>query len=305
MSGSFDVLLFGEALVDELPGGRVPGGAPFNVACHLRELGASPLLVTRIGRDEDGGRLVAAMRRRGLDVRGVQRDGRRPTARVVVRPGADGPRFLIPDDQAFDAIDAATARAAVGSGAPRVVYFGTLAQRREVSRETLAGLLDKVSGRRFLDLNLRAPWFDREVVDASLRKAAVAKMNEGEAAEVARLLGLPEHGVPFRQAIAARYGLGGIVVTRGADGAVYRDADGTEALVGPAARTRRIVDTVGAGDAFSAVQILGILRGWSAEETLRGADDFARAVCRLRGAVPRRLSFYEPFRKRWSGGGDE
>jgi len=94
-------------------------------------------------------------------------------------------------------------------GAPRVVYFGTLAQRREVSRETLAGLLEEVPGRRFLDLNLRAPWVDRDVVDGSLRKAAVAKMNEGEVVEVARLLGLPEHGVPFRQALASRYGLGG------------------------------------------------------------------------------------------------
>jgi len=301
----FDALLFGEALVDELPAARVPGGAPFNVACHLRAFGVSPLLVTRIGRDEDGRRLLGAFRRRGLDTRGVQRDAERPTARVVVRETADGPRFEIPADQAFDFVDEGAALASAQGAAPRVVYFGTLAQRNAVSRAALKKLLDVFGvsgGLRFLDVNLRAPWFDRDTVDGSLRRASIAKMNEEEAGVLERLLGIPAKGRELRQALASRYRLESVVVTRGSEGAVWQDAEGAETRLAREKPLPRPIDTVGAGDAFSAAMILGSLRGWAPELTIRRADAFARAVCRLRGALPRRLSFYGRFVKDWETG---
>jgi fructokinase len=294
-----DVLVFGEALVDEFPSVRALGGAPFNVACHLRALGASPLFLTRVGRDADGRRLVSAMKRRGLDTRGVQQDAGHPTARVVVRADPDGPGFVIPDRQAFDFIDGEAARSAAGTASPRLVYFGTLAQRRDASRAALGAVLDAVPGTRFLDANLRSPWFDRDVVAESLRRAEVVKMNESETAEIAGLLDLPPHGRSFRAALSTRFDLAGLVVTRGPEGAVHRGRDGVEIRVAPVKTGRRIVDTVGAGDAFSAVQILGILRGWDCETALARAAAFAAAVCRLRGALPRRSSFYAPFLREW------
>jgi fructokinase len=297
-----DVVVFGEALVDEFPSVRALGGAPFNVACHLRALGASPLLVTRVGRDADGRRIVTTMMRRGLDTRGVQRDPEHATARAVIRSETAGPVFVIPDRQAFDFIDGAEALAAVRRAKPRIVYFGTLAQRQQVSRAALGALLDRGPGTRFLDVNLRSPWFDRDVVEGSLGRADVVKMNEGEAAEIASLLGLPPHGQSFRRALSTRFGLTGLVVTRGPEGAIYRGENGVEAGVSPSKTRRRIVDTVGAGDAFAAVQILGLLRGWNPQASLARADSFARAVCRFRGALPRRRSFYTRFLKEWEAG---
>ncbi len=299
----FDTLLFGEALVDEIPGARVPGGAPFNVACHLRAFGVSPFLVTRIGTDEDGRRLLRAFSERGLVTRGVQRDTERPTGRVAVRDTDEGPSFEIPARQAFDYVDRDAALAATKRLSPRVVYFGTLAQRQGPSRRALEALLEALPGNRFLDVNLRAPWFDRDVVERSFRLADVAKMNETESGEIASLLGMATSGRGFRDSLAARFGLSTVVVTRGAEGAVFRNGGGRETAVRPSRKTLRIVDTVGAGDAFSAAMILGSLRGWAPEVTLRRADVLARAVCRLRGALPRRLSFYGKFLKAWEDGG--
>ncbi|HSB35392.1 MAG TPA: PfkB family carbohydrate kinase [Thermoanaerobaculia bacterium] len=299
MAVVFDVLLFGEALVDEFPSVRALGGAPFNVACHLRALGASPLFVTRVGRDADGRRLVDAMKRRGVDTRGVQRDPGHRTARAVIRAEPAGPAFVIPDRQAFDFIDGAAALDAVRGVTPRLVYFGTLAQRHDVSREALDALLDEVSGTRFLDVNLRSPWFDRDVLERSLGRSAFVKMNEGEAAEIAGLFGLPAHGRSFRGALSSRFGLTGLVVTSGEDGAIYRGQDGVESRVTPLRSGRRVVDTVGAGDAFAAVQILGRLRRWDTGASLARADAFARAICGLRGALPRRSSFYARFLREW------
>ncbi len=302
MDGRFDVLLFGEALIDELPAGRVPGGAPFNVACHLAGLGARPLLVTRIGRDADGRRLERTMQRRGLDRRGVQRDPSRTTARVAVRLGKDGPRFEIPRDQPFDVIDAEAAIAALGGAAPRLVYFGTLAQRSDTSRTALEALLKASPGTRFLDANLRAPWYDRDVVHRSLELADVVKINEEECTEIASLLEMAPAGRGFRSAITSRYHLRSVVVTRGARGAVRQDRSGLEIATPPARRTTRVVDAVGAGDAFSAVLLLSLLRGWAPETALFRADAFARGVCRLRGAVPRQRSFYGRFLAAWKDG---
>jgi fructokinase len=302
MDGRFDVLLFGEALIDELPGGRVPGGAPFNVACHLGALGARPLLVTRVGRDAEGRRLERTMQRRGLDRRGVQRDPSRRTARVTVRLGEDGPRFEIPRDQAFDGIDAGAAIAALDGAAPRIVYFGTLAQRSATSRTALEALLQASPGTRFLDANLRAPWYDRDVVHRSLQLADIVKINEEECTEIASLLEMAPAGRGFRSTITSRYDLSSVVVTRGPRGAVQQNKSGVEIATPPPRRATRVVDAVGAGDAFSAVLLLALLRGWAPETAVLRADAFARGVCRLRGAVPRRSSFYTRFLAEWKNG---
>lgn len=301
MKPRFDVVLFGEALVDELPRGPVPGGAPLNVACHLRAFGAAPLLVTRIGRDADGRLLERAMDRRGLDRRGVQRDPSRPTARVTVRLEESGPRFQIPRNQAFDVIDAEAAVAALDGATPRLVYFGTLAQRSAASRAALESLVSASSGRRFLDANLRAPWFDRDVVHRSLELAHIVKINEEECAEIASLLEMAPEGRAFRSALASRYDLTSVVVTRGPMGAVQQGGDGLEVVAPAPRRAPRLVDTVGAGDAFSAVLLLALLGGWSPETALGRANAFASGVCGVRGAVPSRRSFYDRFLAEWRG----
>ncbi len=298
------VILFGEALVDELPSKRgLPGGAPFNVACHLRAFGVEPLLISRVGEDAEGEMLRWAALRRGLDTRGMQTDHEHLTGEAVVEVAEEGPRFEIPPDRAWDFIRADEALRALRGEAPELLYFGTLAQRGAVSRSALSRLLNLDVKSRFLDLNLRPPWFDVETVRRSLESADVVKASEEELRVVGDLLGLsdpgPGAGVTERvEALLRAFRIRNVLVTRGARGAWLLTEGGDQTIV---ARPplEDVVDTVGAGDAFSAVLILGSLRGWPESMSLVRADDFARALCRIPGAIPQNDAIYRPFREAW------
>lgn len=292
------VVAFGEALVDQFRDRTVLGGAPFNVACHLGALGAHPVLMTRAGKDAPGEQLQQAMRERGLDRRGLQRDPARPTGRVKVTETAAGPVFDILSDQAYDHIHAGLARMVGLLMHPEMVYFGTLAQRGE-SRRALRELLGAVDSRVFLDLNLTDPWVDADTLRWSLRQASVAKLNEAELTRVGHLLAL-DGATPEARAgvLVSDFGLERVVVTRGAAGAWTLDAAGRiESVAGQA--LPNLVDRAGAGDGFAAVFILGTLRDWPLADRLARADAFARALCQIRGAVPAVQDFYTPFIRDW------
>ena len=292
------VIAFGETLVDQFRDRDVLGGAPFNVACHLGALGAHPVLVTRAGKDALGEQLMRAMNERGLDLRGVQRDPSRPTGRVKVSETAGGHTFDILSDQAYDHIHASLARMMGQSLHPKMVYFGTLAQRGD-SRRALRAMLGAVDACVFLDVNLRDPWVDAETLRWSLRQAGVVKLNEDELMRIGDLMML-NGATPQARAgvLVSSFGLDRVVVTRGAAGAWTLEAGGRiDSVAG--ARPARVVDTVGAGDGFAAVFMLGMLRGWALAERLERADAFARALCGIRGAVPAAQDFYRPFIRDW------
>lgn len=293
------VVAFGETLVDEFRDRAVLGGAPFNVSCHLAAFGVQPVLVTRTGKDAAGDTLQQAMRARGLDPRGVQVDPVRPTGRVKVSETADGHRFDILPEQAYDHIHASLARMVGLSAHPALVYFGTLSQRSEESRRALRDLLGAVDACAFLDLNLRDPWVDAETVRWSLVRAGVAKLNEEELVRVGRLLDLDgETPAALAAVLRSTFDLQQVVVTAGPAGAWALDPAGRLESV-PGTPLRQVVDTVGAGDGFAAVVMLGLLRDWPMADTLVRADAFARALCGIRGAVPESLAFYAQFRRDW------
>ena len=281
------VAVFGETLVDEFPDRSVLGGAPFNVAYHLKQLGIEPLLVTRVGRDDNGDRLLDAMRKAGMDTRGVQRDAALPTGRVRVTFGAEGHRFEIVENQAYDAIDSVEATALVRTVSPRLAYFGTLAQRSEKSRVALDAMLSATDCPRWLDINLRAPFDGTDVILGSLDLADDLKLNDDELGIVAERLDLPGTD-PERHAaeLIRRFDLRCVTVTCGARGAWSLDAGEYHARVEGRPLDGPLVDTVGAGDGFAAVSILGLLRNWPQQDILERADAFARALCLLRGAIP-------------------
>jgi len=292
------VIAFGETLVDQFRDRNVLGGAPFNVACHLGALGAHPVLVTRAGKDALGDQLVQAMSERGLDLRGVQRDPARPTGRVKVTETARGHAFDILSDQAYDHIHARLARMVGLSLHPQMVYFGTLSQRGD-SRRALRELLGTVDACAFLDVNLRDPWVDADTLRWSLQQARVAKLNEDELDRIGALFALDGATPQARAAVLlSGFDLQRVVVTRGPAGAWTLDAAGRiESVDGMP--LEQVVDTVGAGDGFSAVFMLGMLRGWSLADQLARADAFARALCGIRGAVPASQDFYRPFIRDW------
>jgi fructokinase len=294
------VLLFGEVLFDVFPDQKLPGGAPLNVARHLRAFGLNPVLITRAGSDADRSELVRLLRDFGLDTRGVQIDPTHPTGRVLVQPGTLGREFSVPPDQAYDFINVHLARLTALSAAPRLLYFGTLAQRRPQSRRALHSLLKQVHAPRFLDLNLCAPWFDAATLRSSLQAANLVKVSEAELAEVARVLG-PDREDPDEMArrLVQEFAIDRLIVTCGAAGAWLLERGGAHYRLELASGRAGVADAIGGGDAFAAVCILSALRDWPLETTLERADAFARAVCRIRGAIAREEDFYRPWRQAW------
>jgi fructokinase len=307
-SNTAATVVFGEALVDDFATEQVVGGAPFNVARHLAAFMAPQLMITRVGADHNGETIRAEFERFAMSQAGLQRDAIEETGRVIVERNPKGHRFIIVPNQAYDYIAREEALAAIKSVDAGTLYFGTLAQRGERSRGTLKALLSSTGATRFLDLNLRDGQVDERIVSDALHAADIAKLNEDE---LQTLFGwyfqLGPNDPPMaadetRSACAAllqMFGLEALIVTLGHRGSVYFGAGGVTIDTRDTPAPPFVIDTVGAGDAFSAIFLLGRTRGWPLELTLARANEFAGAICAIPGAVPRDLGFYDQWVTRW------
>lgn len=300
--------VFGEALVDDFSTEQVVGGAPFNVARHLAAFMAPQLMVTRIGNDRLGQLVRAEFERFAMSEAGLQVDAIEETGRVLVERGARGHRFTILPNQAYDFIDRAEALAAVEQVDPELIYFGTLAQRNAHSRATLAAVLDASRALRFLDLNLRDGQVEERCVTRSLQAANIAKVNEAELQALFQwYFQIKPEDPPLSsdevhascQALLQMFSLDALIVTLGHRGSVYFGASAEVLVTRDTVAPPFIIDTVGAGDAFSAIFLLGKIRGWPLEQTLARANEFAGAICAIPGAVPRDMGFYDQWMTRW------
>lgn len=289
-------VIFGEVLFDRFPdGSEVAGGAPFNVAWHLAAFGAAPLFISRVGQDDLGDRIRALMADWNMDLAGLQVDPDHPTGTVEVVIENGEPRYDIVAERAWDHIDAQTVPALPGSG---LLYHGSLAVRSPRSAATLATLRQQLPRASLLDVNLRDPWWQSDAVLELVRQADWVKLNGDE---LQRLL--PDQRDGDGDAAAARrlmatYGPSLVIVTHGAAGAIAWQGDGPPLQTVPTGITK-VVDTVGAGDAFASVLLLGRLRGWPLPLTLDRAQTFAARLVTLRGATIHDRSFYQPFIDEW------
>lgn len=284
------------------PDRTVLGGAPFNVACHLAAFGLDPVLVTRTGADSYRNKIIEFMQDKGMDTIAVQTDPRHPTGQVAVIMNKNGGhQFEILDYQAYDFIDPIMTRLIGLNTQPKLVYFGTLAQRHEISRRALTSLLESAYAPRMLDLNLRKPWYDTQTIKRSLERADIVKVNEDELIIVAKALRLnPDDLKLLALELVKRFNMECLLITRGENGAWLMDKHGKETALTDLGEAARVVDTVGAGDAFSAVFILGRLMGWPIAQTLERAHEFAAAICGIRGAIPQDKEFYTAFQHNWN-----
>lgn len=281
------VLVLGEALVDEFHDGAVAGGAPFNVARSLTALGAPVRFVSRIGADDPAGRLVLdSAAGFGLAVDGIQRDPAHATGRVGVHEdGGGGHRFEIHADAAWDHLDAP---AATDAG---VVYFGSLAQRAPASRAAIRATVKRASGVRFLDLNLRPGTDTPELAAESLMLADWVKLNEDE---LDRLLAWFEPTLP---ALMARFALRCLLVTRGAAGYALYGEHGRLLAGGDGVSQAAFVDSVGAGDGFTAMLLAGLSLRRDRGATLALANRYAAMICGVRGPLPADPASLAPWRE--------
>jgi fructokinase len=276
------VVAIGEALWDVFPDRRRPGGAPCNVAFHAARLGDRGVIVTRVGADALGAELIAFLSTRGVVTDFAQRDDTRPTGTVSVTMEGSDPRYAIAEDVAWDHIAADDdTRALVRSA--KVVCVGSLAQRSEPSRSAIQQLLSDAGGHALVvfDVNLRPPFVDAEVIEATLRVADVVKMGEAEAAGLSSLLDRPS----LTDWLLHDAGVQAVCVTRGEHGASMTTRHGTTSTPGIAIDSST-GDAVGAGDAFTAAMAHHLVRGTAPDESLDAANRYAALVATKAGAMP-------------------
>lgn len=282
-------VVFGEVLFDCFPDRRVLGGAPFNVAWNLHGLGQAPLFVGAVGEDDNGAEVRRTLSAWGMDLSGLQQDPQHPTGTVQVRIDNDEPSYEIVPDQAYDHIARDQALQAVAGREHTLLYHGSLALRAQESRDTLFALREQLRARVFLDVNLRAPWWDVRGVHALMEGATWVKLNEQE---LDALVEDDDRGLESKaRRCLQRFDLDALIVTRAAEGALVLTREGG-VLSRSAPPVDGLVDTVGAGDAFSAVTLMGLMHGWDWEEILDRAAGFAAKVCTLRGATSQEKGFY-------------
>ncbi|TYQ07137.1 UNVERIFIED_ORG: fructokinase [Zoogloea ramigera] len=305
------IAVFGESLVDDFITEQVVGGAPFNVARNLAAFGVATLMVTRIGEDKNGALVRREFERFGMTEAGLQIDALEATGRVVVERNEAGHRFIILPDQAYDYVAAAPALAALAASKPSVLYFGTMAQRHETSRATVRAMLDASKAQRYLDLNVRDGQVTERCAFESLHLADIVKVNEEELKDLFKWYTHTQPGtksvdsremVDACQALMRTFNLQTLIVTLGERGAIVFEADGTVTINQQCHAPAHIVDTVGAGDAFSAVFLYGQAQGWPLPLTLARANAFAGAICGVAGAVPNDIGFYAPWLAAWHAG---
>jgi fructokinase len=290
-------LIFGEVLFDSFEdGSTVLGGAPFNVAWHLHGFGVNPILLSRVGDDNLGDDILAEMKQWGMDVRGVQIDSKHATGTVRVSHQDGQPSYDITIDVAYDHIDAEAYDDLLPEAS--VFYHGSLAARNSRSAKSLQYILENINAPVFLDVNLRPPHWNYDQLDSMMNAANWIKLNDDEVGKLTRMdIEKPGSLEIVAGQILHDYKIDSIIVTIGSQGAFVIDENGL--FFAKSAQVETVVDTVGAGDAFSSVFILGLLSGWDKQTILNRAVMFAAEICKQRGAINKDPGFYNLFRQEW------
>jgi fructokinase len=286
---SFNVIGVGEVLWDLLLTGPQLGGAPANFAYHAHALGAQTHVITRVGKDGYGSEIIRRFQELGLSDSAVQVDEVAPTGTAKVELSGDGlAHFTVQENVAWDFI----AQPPEALGAARLadaICFGSLAQRSETSRKTIQKLVaaTRAQALRVFDVNLRQPFYSRRVVEESLQLANVMKLNDDELPILAKMLDLIGSIEEQIERLAHIFQLQLIALTRGANGSLlYQKSEAGERWSDCESHPVQVLDTVGAGDSFTAAMVLGLLRKMDLDQINSIANKVARYVCSQSGATP-------------------
>ena len=280
---------FGEVLWDIIEQCEYIGGAPFNLAAHLAQHGVQAALLTRVGADERGEKALREIERLEVHDEFVQIDEHHPTGWAKVQLDANGnATFEFPNDPAYNFITLdPLLLQRLSEWQWDVICFGTLVQRGEVARKSLHRLLDSVKSRHvFYDVNIRLDYYPQTVISDSLGRSTIVKLNADEAMLLCQRLYREKLAEQmFAQRLLADYSLELVCVTKGAEGCTVFTRE--EVVDSPAPRIE-VVDTVGAGDAFSAEFLRAYCNGESLAAAARAANELGAYVASRPGAVPER-----------------
>lgn len=291
---NLSIVSIGEVLFDVFPCCRWLGGAPFNFISHVNKLTGRGYFISSVGNDIFGEEILEEMNRNNIPREFVEKDVLHPTGLASVKVDKNGdPSFTIVENSAYDFIKVSPETREFVKNNASMVYFGSLAQRNTVSREAIRSLWG-LDVKYFCDINIRQQFYDKETVTSSLGAADVVKLNLSELELIYELL----YGGIFEMDSAAlrlmqEFHIDLVCVTMDADGAaLYRgnEKDSYKASVS------QIADTVGAGDAYSAILAIGYLKGWPLRRINGIASEFASAVCQIEGALPKDDEFYKDYK---------
>lgn len=276
------IICFGEVLWDILPSGPRPGGAPMNVAYHLHKQGETTALITKIGNDEKGRELRAVFSEGGLCTEFFQVDDEYETGKVFAQPNDyNEVVYDIVYPAAWDFIELEEQGKKLVCESKYFVY-GSLAARNKVSRNTLYELLE-LANNRVLDINLRAPHYDKDTISYLLYKAHAAKLNIAELELITTWYGSTKTTLEGMQMIQDKFNIETIIVTRGAEGAIINfkgqlfEHSGYEVAV---------EDTIGSGDAFLAAFLSSLTADNNINEALFYASRLGAYIATQSGACP-------------------
>lgn len=280
------VIGIGEALFDVLPEGKKLGGAPANFAYHVSQFGIDSCAVSAMGDDELGKELVAELNEHQLNHQIEKVDY--PTGTVQVSLDANGiPAYEIKEGVAWDNIPFTPALEEKAKDCT-AVCFGSLAQRSEVSRNTIHRFLDTMpneEGRyKVFDINLRQGFFTKEIITESIKRCNILKINDEELITISRLFGYP--GIDLQNKcwlLLGKYNLKMLILTCGVNGSYVFTPGEVSFIDTPKVE---VADTVGAGDSFTGAFVASILRGKSVREAHELAVKVSAYVCTQNGAMP-------------------
>ena len=274
----------GEILWDVFPSGKVLGGAPANFAYHVSQFGFDGRAVSAIGNDELGDEILDCLSKKNFRY-SIERTPF-PTGTVKVTLDDKGvPQYEICQKVAWDNIPF-TAEMEELARNTSTVCFGSLAQRNEASRLTINRFLDLVPGNalKIFDINLRQHFYSQELIDHSLTRCNILKINDDEVILVARLFGWENSTeMEICRKLVADYSLRMLVLTKGTQGSYVITPDGTSFKPTPLVE---VADTVGAGDSFTAGFVASLLQGKSIVEAHAIAVEVSAFVCTQKGAMP-------------------
>lgn len=281
------VVGIGEILWDILPSGKKLGGAPANFAYHAGELGCEAYIISSVGNDKLGNEILDILNTLGLSSRYIQIDECHPTGTVEVQLDNNGiPSYIIHENVAWDYIKVNEKCLELMKNAD-AVCFGSLSQRSETSREAILKLLNNTNNNciKIFDINLRQNFYNREIIINSLAHANVLKLNELELSIVSDLLGVNggEESEKLRK-LQKKYSLRLIALTKGDCGSIL--FNGERISKHPGFKVE-VLDTVGAGDAFTAAVTVGLIKKWDLDTINDFANKLGGYVCTQQGATPK------------------
>lgn len=294
MTPTSSPIIFGEALFDCFDSGeQVLGGAPFNIAWHLQALGDAPNFISKVGQDLLGEHILRQAHQWGMTTQYIQTDANHPTGQVAITLVDGEPNYDIRPESAYDFIDPLTDSSLAQTG---LLYHGSLALRHPHSRQTFETLVKNGHYQLFLDVNLREPWWQKQTLLDWIQQASWVKLNHHELHQLGFTDPLIQNAMlDFQQ----HYPNAQLIVTRGEAGTIVLTQDGQFSEHTPP-KIDQIIDTVGAGDAFTAVYIHGLISKWPIQKTLEVAQAFASQIIGNRGATSADPEFYKNFQSNYN-----